>query len=262
MGDLSRVEKARRMELLEQGLKACTGPCGRVLSVDCFAKGDPSRWWQGLSPHCRECKYASSANWQKDNADKVAVKAKRFREDNPEVYQASKLRYEGSALGQQTKRARYIRTNYGSEAAYEAFLAEREAQRDVAAEARATSDLERAAGGAERAAYMRLYGSVISRLYRGYRRTVDGGMAERIDRIWPEALFAYWDARGIDPARCFYTGEVLGDDWHLEHKVPICRGGFHTVENLVPCSPAANNEKWDMTAAEYFSFLESKENVA
>lgn len=64
-------------------------------------------------------------------------------------------------------------------------------------------------------------------------------------------LLAYWESQGIDPTRCYYTGEALGECWHLDHMTPLCRGGTHTVGNLVPCTAAVNLSKSDRTADEY-----------
>lgn len=64
-------------------------------------------------------------------------------------------------------------------------------------------------------------------------------------------LIQYWADNGISADHCYYTGIPLGQDWHLDHKVPLSRGGTHTVENLVPCTPAANLDKRTMTAEEY-----------
>ena len=64
-------------------------------------------------------------------------------------------------------------------------------------------------------------------------------------------LLSYWESRGIDPSRCYYTGEVLGEDFHLDHMTPLSRGGSHSVDNLVPCSRAVNQSKGDKSAEEY-----------
>lgn len=64
-------------------------------------------------------------------------------------------------------------------------------------------------------------------------------------------LLAHWGSRGIDPTRCYYTGEPLGDGWHIDHMTPLSRGGAHAVWNLVPCTASVNISKHDRTADEY-----------
>lgn len=75
-----------------------------------------------------------------------------------------------------------------------------------------------------------------------------GGLA---DRLSPEILRAYWESHGIGEGVCYYTGEPLGDDWHLDHMTPLSRGGHHGADNLVPCTPFVNMSKGRQTAEEY-----------
>ncbi|AFR50019.1 HNH endonuclease [Gordonia sp. KTR9] len=95
--------------------------------------------------------------------------------------------------------------------------------------------------------------SLAERVRKGHVRAVarDGDA----DRIHPEKLLAHWDIEGIDPARCYYTGLPLGDNWHLDHMTPLSRGGLHRVDNLVPCCASVNMSKGKRTADEYLADL-------
>lgn len=71
--------------------------------------------------------------------------------------------------------------------------------------------------------------------------------------------------------RCFYCHCQLPNDtyvpddgyaasykirnWHVDHVMPISRGGSNLIENLVPACCKCNAEKSNMTASEY---MESK----
>lgn len=70
-------------------------------------------------------------------------------------------------------------------------------------------------------------------------------------------------------AWCFYCERTLNDrrtmrrndrskglDFTIDHKTPLCRGGPDTKENKVPCCHRCNNLKADMTAKEYFRYIE------
>lgn len=72
-------------------------------------------------------------------------------------------------------------------------------------------------------------------------------------------LLAYWRARGIDPGRCFYTGWPTGGIFEVDHLVPIARGGPDSMDNLVPCLPAARQVKSLLTAMEFFAVLDAAE---
>ncbi|NHU42582.1 HNH endonuclease domain-containing protein [Rhodococcus sp. A14] len=90
---------------------------------------------------------------------------------------------------------------------------------------------------------------MFARLNRGATRARTLG--NPVETFTSDDLLAYWRSVGIDPTRCFYTGELLGDDFHLDHMTPLSRGGAHAVWNLVPCAPEANNSKQGQTADEY-----------
>jgi hypothetical protein len=72
-----------------------------------------------------------------------------------------------------------------------------------------------------------------------------------VEKFTSADLLVYWEANGIAADRCYYSGAELGDGWHLDHMVPLSRGGSHSVENVVPCTPEANVDKGNRTADEY-----------
>lgn len=80
-------------------------------------------------------------------------------------------------------------------------------------------------------------------------------LGQQIEQFTSADLQAYWQANGIDPSRCYYTGAPLGETWHIDHKTPFSRGGAHAVWNIVPCTAKANLSKGTKTAEEYLSRL-------
>ncbi len=68
--------------------------------------------------------------------------------------------------------------------------------------------------------------------------------------------------------RCYYCGKQLvfknrvrglRGSWHVDHKIPVSRGGTNHVRNLVPACIDCNSDKSDLTASEYFSLYEEEE---
>lgn len=70
-------------------------------------------------------------------------------------------------------------------------------------------------------------------------------------------------------AWCFYCKRTLNDrrtmrrndrnrglDFTIDHKIPLCRGGPDTANNKTFCCHRCNNLKDDMTADEFFKFIE------
>ena len=55
---------------------------------------------------------------------------------------------------------------------------------------------------------------------------------------------------------CEYCDRAIKDrDWHLEHRIPISRGGTNAIENLGVACPACNLEKGPKTPDEYREYL-------
>ena len=103
---------------------------------------------------------------------------------------------------------------------------------------------------------------------------------------WKEADYAGWKAealrsnwlararlRGVDkeevptkveikewllsqlPWTCYYTGEALGTDIGVDHKVALARGGGYGLDNLVLVSKKLNMAKGVMSDAEFMELL-------
>lgn len=52
--------------------------------------------------------------------------------------------------------------------------------------------------------------------------------------------------------KCFWCGEHVGDTYHVDHVVPLARGGSNTPDNLVISCPRCNQSKRDMLVSEWF----------
>lgn len=44
---------------------------------------------------------------------------------------------------------------------------------------------------------------------------------------------------------CYLCDSIIPDDWHLEHVIPISKGGHDTVGNIRPACPVCNLRKHD-----------------
>lgn len=56
--------------------------------------------------------------------------------------------------------------------------------------------------------------------------------------------------------RCFYTGAILDlMTAHIDHKVPISRGGTNDFSNLALCTPEANLLKHNKTHEEFMTWI-------
>lgn len=91
---------------------------------------------------------------------------------------------------------------------------------------------------------------LVKKLYAGYQRAIKAG--NPAESITTEEILNYWASVGIDSTRCYFTGEELNStNISIDHGTPISRGGGHVLDNLFPCTVAANLDKSTRTVAEY-----------
>jgi len=119
------------------------------------------------------------------------------------------------------QRERYLQANAEARAAY---YRERNADPEV----KARNEAKQAEW---RAANKHLLVENMSRR----RMRVIGGEYEVIDRL------AVWER---DAGTCRICGsEVQPDDWHMDHIIPVSRGGSHTYDNVAVTHPTCNMRK-------------------
>ena len=85
------------------------------------------------------------------------------------------------------------------------------------------------------------------RALRENRRVKESGA--RITKTQAEALFAAY--HGL----CAYCRKPVGKKWHMDHIVPLSRGGAHHIDNLAVACASCNSKKHNKTACEFFEYL-------
>ena len=80
--------------------------------------------------------------------------------------------------------------------------------------------------------------------------------ATQVENITATLLTEYWEEQGIVPDRCYYCKD--GPYEHLEHCVPLVRGGKHIKENLVPSCAKCNLTKGTKTLDEWNSHTDKQ----
>lgn len=58
--------------------------------------------------------------------------------------------------------------------------------------------------------------------------------------------------------KCEYCGKECIDNYHIDHKKPLCRGGKNNIDNLAFCCPQCNWSKGKKTAEEYLKIKDSE----
>jgi len=65
-----------------------------------------------------------------------------------------------------------------------------------------------------------------------------------------------WD---MQRGRCLYCRDSLGTGYHLDHMIPLSRGGLHDWLNVCLACPRCNISKGNKTDKEFFTYMKNKE---
>jgi 5-methylcytosine-specific restriction endonuclease McrA len=88
-----------------------------------------------------------------------------------------------------------------------------------------------------------------ARYQRGLRRAANEKAAGTIPANARSILFMR------QGGRCAYSGAPLDDKAHIDHRVPVTRGGTSHIDNLALCTPAMNILKRTKTDTEFDVWL-------
>lgn len=211
--------------------------CGNVLPPSAFSPDRRAK--TGLQPACRECNNARKVAKRIESPEKYrAIERQRYaqnpdvrltnnakwRERNRDTLLASKNAYHERMKGDpiyRLKRAEYAAANKVAKQAYDRIyqVVNRQKLVERAKEwAKANPDKRRA----------------ITANYDGKRRAWKAsGVTGRDLRAWiaQQAKACHWCASDCD------------DDFHVDHVIPLSKGGDHELHNLVIACPPCNLRK-------------------
>lgn len=223
-GAVKRLPKHLSTMLYELGFKRCNR-CQWFKPLAMFSS-DKSRG-DGLSNKCKPCDAVKQKDYlaELDRIDPAKAEARRERlreasvqrrADNPGAEQAYKRTY------YQANKDRY-----------------RERSR-----AWAEANPERKREHSARALAKRLeWDPWYQRLADGHKRAKAAGLCAAKFDTW--MLRDYWNACGIEHDRDFYTHEPMGEEWHLDHVIPLndSNSPGHIISNVVPVNAGTNGSK-------------------
>lgn len=209
--------------------KYCRG-CSRDLPRDAFQKCNTRPC--GLQAKCRECRAAAAVEyrartkerrdaynkeWYAANADRVH---ERYLRQRPERLQAMRDRW--AAMTLEERRAE-------SRAYYEKDIEKSREQRRR----------WQAANAEERKVYMRAYYETNRSRFGDYR----DARTQRIKDQFVEEVDALILLERHDGVCGICGGDVDPLDYHIDHVVPLIRGGEHSYANTQPAHPLCNRRK-------------------
>ena len=191
--------------------------CGTTKPVSKFGKRTSAK--DGLNCWCKTCRNAANADYQKANPEKVKAAKAAWEKANPEKVNASAARW---AAANPEKRAAARLARYAANPAkHKASNAKWRAS---------NADKERA-----RCANWAASNPEAKRFHRANRR------ARNIGKLSPGLLDRLFELqRGKCACGC---KQPLGDDYHLDHRMPLALGGMNTDDNMQLLRKLCNLQK-------------------
>jgi hypothetical protein len=184
-------------------MKTCA-KCGESKNFDEFSKNSKRR--DGLQNYCKLCAKKSYEAWIKSNPGYRTAATYSWRVANPDVYKS--------------KKALYREANKDRISAYSAcwYLANK-------AKAKATSAAWKAAN---KEAY---------RVHQQNRRAKKRATGGKLSNGLSERLFK------LQRGKCACCGKQLGNNYHLDHIMPLVLGGSNTDDNIQLLRAECNHRK-------------------
>lgn len=247
--------------------KVCTG-CGEDKALEDYSVDRRSK--DGRQPRCKACNAAyHAANreriggrdriYREANREKLAEYAHAYREANREKL-AEKDRAWREANREEISERRRIHREANREEISEQKRAWREANREAVLEQkRAYREANREKIAEKDRAWREANREKIAEMDRAYReanphRNWAAGYRVRCRQFGIESVvedFTKADVIYTYGDRCFYCRE--GAFEHLDHDIPVSKGGPHTLENVRPSCADCNITKREMTAEEFLA---------
>lgn len=184
-------------------MKTCT-KCGVTKPVSEFSKRSAAR--DGLRSQCKRCDSAGSAAWNAANPERYRKNHAKWRSAN-----LSKLR-------EKTAKWRIANPDKSREAIARWHKANPDCRRESSAKWKAANPEAVRTGTHNRRARKRANGGILSK-----------NLSERLFKL----------QRG----KCACCGLPLGDDYHLDHIMPLALGGSNTDDNIQLLRAICNMKK-------------------
>ncbi|EMT38135.1 HNH endonuclease [Thermoanaerobacter thermohydrosulfuricus WC1] len=258
--------------------KKCTR-CGEVKPLNCFGKDKSSK--DGYTRWCKECRkeyYRATAEqnkrrareWYYANLERAKESRRRWRQANREKDLANKKAWYYANREKVLERNRQWRESNKErkkERDKKYYLVNKDRIRELQRKYREENKdkvrvyLERwkVENSEQYKEAYKTWRKEHKELVRAYQRNYKARKKQASGTHTGEdikKLYAEQDGK------CFYCGKELEGEFHVDHKVPLSRGGSNSPDNLVLACPSCNLQKNDKTIEEYFIWIEKrKESV-
>jgi len=213
--------------------KRCS-KCGETKSTDEFSKNRTRK--DGLQSQCKACKSECDNRYQQASKEKIAARRKAHRQANKE-----KLAAKDKAYRQANKEEIAAKKKAYSEANQEKIAAKNKAYREANKEKIAARDKAWKKSNPEKVS-----------AYKQRRRAREANAPGDATAEQVKARFDYYGNK------CVYCS--TGENLHVDHRIPLSRGGSNWPANLAPACASCNHRKYRKTETEYKAQLATESN--
>jgi len=209
---------------VESGNKRCTG-CGLEKAITDFARRSDRPC--GRSSCCKKCQNIKSGAWQKNNRERKSAYLKEYRRRNPQPHRDSEKRYrEQNAEKVLAQQRRWTQENKEHVRAYH-----RKYQK---LKVRSVPELK---------------AKQVARTREWNRRHPEKGLEYAINRRARllsvlDEVFTREEIYERDRGKCHVCHQhAKPNNWHLDHLIPLSRGGRHARRNVAVSHPRCNLQR-------------------
>jgi hypothetical protein len=214
--------------------KSCS-KCGQEKPHSDFCLRKKSK--DGLNWWCKSCSADYLRSWKLSNPDKKREANKRWREENPDKVKASSAKWYSS---NSEKSLIYSKLWY--EANKEMALATRAAWQDANKErATITAKAWKAKNRDKVRAAVKKWQQLNPDAAKAINQNRRAREKQAIGKLSPDLLKKLF---ALQKGKCACCKKPLGDDYHMDHIMPLALGGTNTDDNIQLLRAKCNNQKY------------------
>jgi hypothetical protein len=211
----------------------------------------------GLQQMCKRCRL----EWQREHKESINARGRRWRAENREEYNKSarERRQSRSEIVNKLRRKRYqIKVDHKREMNRRYYAEHREKLRELAREKNSTPEAKK-----ERSQKNKEWRAKNISIIKEKQRQWAINNPEKIRENWhrrrarkknaegrytPEDIKKLYEAQ---KGKCYWCGAKVGVSYHIDHVIPLARGGDNYPSNIVISCPHCNESRKDKLPHEW-----------
>lgn len=198
--------------------KICS-KCNQELSIDNFHKSTNNK--DGFKGQCKKCRREYNAIYVEEAKEKIFTMRKQYRENNKEILSIKKKEYYKNNKEEHKKRMKeYIDKNKAELYRKKKIYREENKERLLA----------------QRKLYRQTPEARIIKRVSNFNRKVLERKAGKLDNDEVKKIVN-------NAKKCYWCGTSIKKSFHIDHYVPLSKGGTNAIENIVISCPQCNMKK-------------------